>query len=577
MGDSLNVYIDFIRTLPKRLRNKFLFLIPLMGISGLLEVASIASLIPLMSIVMEPERVHKLLHTLRLDNLNYNEAILLMMAGVVVIFIIKSAFGMYVYRRTFVFVAQTKVSAQLRLYSDYLDREYSYHIKRNSADYLRNITTECNALESRFIMPVLILLAELIPLSFLFIFVFYLNPLGLVISLVMFVMSGYVITKLTSPKLKELARRQLSSDGSAIKTIQQTFSSIREIIIYSRHDTVKDEFQRHIKESADSISKALFINGLPRYFLEIVAIICVFSIAITSFLSGVLLKDIFIEIGIFLATLVKILPSSSKIVAHFQALSYAKPSLINYLDSLNVKKDQDLKIDIPIKTKCTSIGKFESLRFNHVGLSYGDQKIINDCTIEIKRGDAIGIVGETGAGKSTLLNLILGLIPATSGKILVNKSDISDVITLFRDKIGYVPQETYLLDDSIYNNIKFHRELDGNPEKKVEDLIYKLGLESIIDNDLGIFTQVGEQGRRISGGQRQRLGIARALFSDPEILIFDEATSALDKKTESEIIDYIMQYKSNKTLIMIAHRESTLTCCDYIIRVTRGMSVNRIH
>ncbi|WP_114785922.1 ABC transporter ATP-binding protein [Vibrio tetraodonis] len=555
-------YINLVRLLPKEQLNKLFLIIPLLGIAGVLEVASIASLIPLLGSVLDPDRVKDWNALVGLSMLSYKQTICYLVFLVIFLFIVKGFFGLFVYNLSYKFVADAKAQYQAILFKGYLEKDFIYHLNNNSGDYLRNLTTECNAIEARFIMPCLVLLAEVIPLSFLVVFLLYLNPYGFVLSASLFLIIGFLIATFNAKRLKTLAKLQISSDGSIVKNIQQTFSCIREVLIYDRTSYIEERFKTHCDVSAKSIAKGLTYNTVPKFVLEVVAVLCVFLIAFISYASGNAVQDILVELGVFLATMIKVLPSTNKIISHIQALAYSRPSIFNYLTALSNQKTEKYQ-------DTTNIGSFESIEFKNVCFEYdGGHRILDNVNFEIKQGAIIGIVGETGSGKSTLINLLLGLVRPSSGEVLINGVPIVSAKNSYWRQIGYVPQEIYLVDENINSNITFYRK---NLDDQVQKILKSASLESTIHTlDRGLMTNVGEGGSNLSGGQRQRIGFARALIGNPELLILDEATSALDRVTEQNLIKNLSSIKADKTIIMIAHRESSLSICDYILRVQNG-------
>jgi len=272
-------------------------------------------------------------------------------------------------------------------------------------------------------------------------------------------------------------------------------------------------------------------------------------------------------VGVFVAATFRMIPSLNRIIASIQSLKFYLPSvdvihneLSHYYASNDFQKNHvDFKFESNIKLKDVNF-KFSE-----------DTLVLNSVSLEIKKGEMIGIIGESGSGKSTLIDLIIGLNNPTSGLITIDdKYDISNFEN-WSSQVGYVPQTIYLSDDSIRNNIAF-----GLPENQINDTqinnaIVKSQLKSFIESlENGLETRVGERGVQLSGGQRQRIGVARALYNNPEVLILDEATSALDSLTEKELMKSILEFKGKITLIMIAHRLTTLKDCDIIYKMEKG-------
>jgi ABC-type multidrug transport system fused ATPase/permease subunit len=276
-------------------------------------------------------------------------------------------------------------------------------------------------------------------------------------------------------------------------------------------------------------------------------------------------------IGVFVAAAFRMLPSINRIMSSLQTFKYFESSLeILYDEKKSLKAEY-------VDKKNNFEYKFDNnIKLDNVDFSFDNPNklILNNLCLEINKGDYIGIIGTSGSGKSTLIDLILGLIQPTSGKIKIDNFELSNNSFNWSKLIGYVPQTIFLTDDSILNNIAFgvaESEIDFS---LVNRILKETQLFSFINSlEDGLLTMVGERGVRLSGGQRQRIGIARALYSSPEILILDEATSALDSDTEALILDELLRFKRNKTIIVIAHRLSTLTNCDKIIEISNGVIV----
>ena len=306
------------------------------------------------------------------------------------------------------------------------------------------------------------------------------------------------------------------------------------------------------------------VSQIPKFYLELISIIGLVSFIIILLIQGKDSTGLITILGVFVAATFRMIPSLNRIIAATQSMKYYRPSVdIIYKE---IKDNIGLLVD-DIKLKEFDFKndiEFLSVDFNFTkGLD-----ILKGINLKIKKGQTIGIIGESGSGKSTLVDLLIGLHKPTSGEIIIDGINGFQMSQSWRKKIGYVSQTIYLTDDTIKKNIAL-----GLPENNIDDtrvieLLKQVQLEKFINNlELGMNTKVGERGVQLSGGQRQRIGIARALYNSPEILILDEATSALDDKTEKEIIKTINDLKGDKTIIMIAHRISTLKNCEKIYEI----------
>ena len=277
-------------------------------------------------------------------------------------------------------------------------------------------------------------------------------------------------------------------------------------------------------------------------------------------------------LGFFSATFIRLTPSAYRIISSLQRIKFTQKILnslnknLEYFDKIKIDKDEKSK-----RKKIENISIENSIVIKNIKFSYNSKKLFESLDLEIKIGDTIGIFGESGSGKSTFVNLLIGLLKPDKGEILINDKNINSNIYLWRKNIGYVPQNIFLIDDTFKKNISLNFDSKKENLKRLNECLKQSELEKFISSlPNGIDTIVGERGSRISGGQLQRVGIARALYNNPEILIFDESTSALDRETELEIFKNIYKFKDRKTLIIITHKKELLKDCDKIYKLENG-------
>jgi len=558
MKSELNIFLQFISFIPKNLKNRAYFLVPLLSISGILEVASLALLIPLISLVLQPSENAKIIEWLEISNYSESEKVLIVFAIFMIVIILKGIFVFFVNRFTFFTSAYMKISFQNLLFKKYLEKDFLSHLSSNSANYLRNITIECNNIEARLIMPLLMLLAEILPVLFIICFLIYINPLGVLIAFIIFVITGILIIKTTSKHLKLYGKEQINSDGMQVKIAKEAFSCLKEIALYKKEEKISHIYNSYTHKSADLISNALALGQIPKFVLEVVGLLTISLIAYISFSKGSTANEVLIELAIFMGAIVKLLPSANRIVMNLQSLAHAKPAIENILKELeSFEKNKYLQDD-------KYLDKLEFITLKNMSFGYpkSDNFVLDNLNLTINKGEIIGLKGESGSGKSTLINLLLGLFKTSDGEILINNISLDECKSSWQSMVSYVPQEVILFDDTLRNNIVFYQ--NGIQDSDIIKILKKVKMEQFIDR-LDMF--VGEGGSGLSGGQKQRIAIARALVRNPQFIIFDEATSALDHDTEIQINQLIKELSPEITVLIIAHKQSALEICDKIYKI----------
>ena len=320
--------------------------------------------------------------------------------------------------------------------------------------------------------------------------------------------------------------------------------------------------------------KIQVLSVVPRLYLELLAVGGISIIFLVLTIQQKPLNNLIPIIGIFMAAAFRLIPSINKIINSIQIISFSTPVLKLLADEFGiVRKVISKSVDILEEVN------FESqIIFNHVSYSYpeSERKVLDDVCFTIQKGDFIGIVGTTGSGKSTLIDLLVGLLAPDSGDILIDGKRLNTIVNPWQQLIGYVPQSIYLTDDTLRNNIAFGVKENLIEEEKVRKAILTSQLSDFVNNlPEGLDTLVGERGVRLSGGERQRIAIARALYHDPPILILDEATSSLDNFTEKEFMNSVNALQGTKTIIIVAHRLTTVEKCDIVYEFLNG-KINKV-
>ena len=536
-------------------------------ITMILEAAGVGLIIPFAQSLIS-ERINdnflKIIHIFNFNPSNKKELITIIIYFMFFIYTVKALY------LTFFSYAQTKLLADLRvslsnkLFNIYLNKPFQFHLRNNSSKLIRNID-ELSLVVSLFQFLIL-LITELVVLVGVSIFIILYEPIGSLIVISFLSIFGYVFYKKVQIRAKEWGKGRQFHSGLRIKQLREGFTSIKYIKILNRiNEVIKVFTNNNIKLNSYEI-KQNFTDSLPRLWLEwLVVVGFILLIIIMLFLN----KDftyIVSVLGLFAAAAFRLMPSLTRIMNSIQKIIYNRPAIdIIYKEFQDYDKNLRTKKDNLNKLQFNKKINFKNVSFNYSG---SDKLILDNLNFTIEAGSIVGIIGESGSGKTTLINLILGLLEPTDGKINIDNDNMLENLPVWQSYIGYVPQDIYLVDDTIKRNIAF-----ALPEKKINEeavdlAIKKSNLDKLINNlDKGKNTQIGEFGDRLSGGQKQRISIARALYNNPRVLIFDEFTNSLDIETEKKIIEEIINFKRDKTVIMIAHRLSTLKSCDSIYKI----------
>ena len=484
-------------------------------------------------------------------------------------FLLKTLTNILVKWKESQFIYKIKAQISEKLFTGYMSLPLIFHQRINTAKLLKNITLEIEQFAififsiSKLILETLIMLG----ISTYLLFVdFYTSSF----CILAFILYGYIFNYFNKNKLRSMSEKRIYHQDEKIKSIMEGLAGMREIKLSSKESVVLNNFNYHNSSIAQISISTNLRNALSKPSFEIFMIV-ILSIYLIYFISSNLLTASIIPIfGIYLAAAYRLIPSISQIVQSIQGIQFNLNCVKNlFEDFKKFKVNEEKKIK-----KDPSLNFNKKIDFKNVSFSYSleDKKsknnILENISLSIRKGDCIGIQGKSGVGKSTFIDLLIGLQKPSSGKILVDNLDIFKNIKKWQSLIGCVPQEVFIIDDTLKKNIAF-----GEPEcqisnQKIEKCLIFSNLKNFSQTlPENINTIIGEKGSRLSGGQKQRVGIARALYNNPEILIFDESTSSLDNETEQKIISEINTFKRKKTVIIISHKKEILKNCDHIYTI----------
>lgn len=553
-------------------RRRGVFLLCLMVLSVLMEAVGISVLIPFIALLVDndgpPNAALKYIN----DIFGNPPQMVLIIGGLIVItlvYLVKNAFLIYFYwvQANFIFNLRDRLSGRLALL--YLRQPYEFHLNRNSAELIQNVTREVELFIIYMVSPVMTLLTEGFVLIGIIFLLFIIEPMGVMtVSLILGLIALFFI-KITKHYLSNMGQTRHYYARLAMQHLQQSIGSTREARMLGCEEVLYQQFHKHNSFSLKAEMVQSFIGQVPRLLLEFFAVLGFVLLTSVMLLNGASTNSVIPVLTLFTVAAFRLIPSVNRMLNSVQSMQYADP----VLDSL----ERDLSLPMPVeyenKLKCPVFSS--GIRLVNISYSYPfcQANTLSRVSIEIGRRESIGIVGSTGSGKTTLVDIILGLLYPNSGSVLVDGFDISGDLAGWRSQVGYVPQSIYLIDASIRQNIAF-----GVPDHLIDDAAINRAINAaqlvgfIETLTQGLETQIGERGVRLSGGQRQRLAIARALYSDPAIILFDEATSALDNDTESHLMNSINALQGKKTLIMVTHRLSTIADCDRIYRIHNGQA-----
>ena len=505
-----------------------------------------------------------------LDSIDKKDTLLYASIFIIIIFLIKNFYVLSLNYYREILSKKLRYDLKKKFFKLYVSAPFETINSYNSSQILRNTEEETDQYVSNF-FQILQLFKDIFLFLSIFALILFVDFFTTLISILILLSLLILYFFLFQTKLKKLGEQRLNNKNSILKWILQSVNSIKDIKVSKKESKVLEKFISKLSIYENSRAKTNFIEAIPSSAFEVIFVTIVFTLII--FISAAKVENLLPILSLYVISFIRLLPIFAKFGQVSSSLRSSYPSVLHLNSEMEMlEKFENLK---KINNNTSEIIFKNSINIDNVSFNYlnSDKEIIQDLNLRIEKGKAIGLVGKSGSGKTTLVNIISGLLSPSKGFVKTDGSDIFKNIDSWQKKIGLVPQDGYLLDDTIMENIIFLNDEKTVDKKKLEDAIYYSGLSEFIDElDLGVNTKVGEGGAFLSGGQIQRIILARLLYNDPEILILDEFTNSLDPDSEKHVLKKLdlLKKEKNKNFFIISHKMKPLKLCDEIIVLEKG-------
>lgn len=563
----------------KRDKWKISMLLIAVVIGSLLELLGVTVFLPFINIITDPSTIQRTWYLKWVYDLfcfqSAKSFLAILSVGIILVYLLKNMYLIieksYIYR----FSYNTQMKLSTRLLDTYMKEPYTFHLNKNIATLQRSLQEDTSKF-MQVIMYSLELVAELAVCFVLVIYLLFISKSITIIVLGLLVVCVGSFLLLTKNYSRKLGQDNQGYQGKIYQWMNQALGGIKEIKILEREEFFTDEYRKYYFKFARGLRIARTISILPKYAVESVAICGLLIAIIVKLLFGEADMTYYIpQLTLFAVAAFRLMPSVGRINEHATNTLYALPSVdLVYHDLVEIE-DQIEKQNNEVREEWNLQ---RGIEVQDVTYYYPDaeEPVIRNASLSIPKGKTVAFIGSSGAGKTTMVDIILGLLTPQHGAVMADNINIHEKPKTFHAQVGYIPQVIYLSDDTIRNNIAFGVKESEIDDAAVVDAMDKAQLTEFVNSlPHGLDTIVGDRGVRLSGGQRQRIGIARALYHDPEILVLDEATSALDNDTETAVMEAVEKLQGMKTMIIIAHRLTTIRNADMIYEVEDGQVVGK--
>lgn len=548
------------------------------AIGSVLECVGVGVFIPFVNLLMEENilETNSYLNTVyHMFNFQSKESFLIAMTAVIIfIFVFKNIYMIFQKYAIYTFSYNTQRKISTRLLKAYMSEPYTFFLKNNTAVLQRGIQEDATQFTTGLI-HFLELIVEIAACVALGMYLFYVSKSITIIIVGLLAVCVGFFTFISKKYAKNIGKACQGYKAKLYQWMNQAIGGIKEVKVLNREDFFVESYGNYYRKYTKGLRDSRLIAAVPKYIVEMMCISGLLIAVIVKMRYGQKeIIDFIPQLAAFAVAAFRLLPSVGRINEHVTDILYSTASIeLVYHDLKEVEE-----LPEQIEDKVTDWKLTDAININNICYKYPDTEtdVIHNAKFVIKKGQTVAFIGESGAGKTTMADIILGLLVPQIGKIKADEMNVFENINTWHHEIGYIPQTIYLSDDSIRNNVAFGVRENEIDDERVEDALRKAQLFEFVDSlPKGLDTFVGDRGVRLSGGQRQRIGIARALYHDPEILILDEATSALDNDTEAAVMEAIESLRGEKTMIIIAHRLTTIQNADVVFEVADGKVIEK--
>ena len=560
--------------LPNSFKKSIVFLFILMFFGMLFEMLGVGILLPALAIILNPNILEdypkaKVIFEL-IGNIPHSKLILYGLLFIIVVYVLKAFFLIFVNWQHNNFSISLSKTLEDLLFKGYLNQPFTFHLNRNSAVLLRNFNELGHLTEMT--QAFIGLIIEISAIIGVFCLIIFIEPKGAFIVASFLIIFLFIFHKSTKNRILMWGEERQTFTVIKNQNLLQSLDGVKDIKLMNRFDHFTNEFSKSNLSLSKIRIKASTLSQIPRHYIEVLAVISLVALILSMLAQNKPIDILIPTLGIFTAAAFRLIPSINRIASYMQVIQIARPTINLLYDEFYL-----INTSIILKQENKELNFRDKIIFKNIKFRYTSKSklVLENISLEIKKGDTVGFIGPSGSGKSTLIDLLLGLLEPEHGEIVIDNMPLKIYYRAWQNKIGYVPQSIYLANDSLRSNVAFGIDPKFIDDEAVNNALHAAQLtEFILNLDEGIHTLVGERGARLSGGQRQRIGIARALYHNPSVLILDEASSSLDNQTEKGFMEAINKLKRNKTIIIVAHRLSTVSQCDKIFKIENGRIIS---